>query len=126
MELKDKKILIVDDEAELRNIFTTEFKFYQSQTFEAYNATSAIEILKSEKVDLILSDIRMPGGDGIELLKYVNNNIKPFPYFIMLTGYSDLKKLYSMHLTTYESEDLRLRFLYKIRMKKKKVWVHIH
>lgn len=92
MELKDKKVLIVDDEAELRNIFMTEFKFYNSITFEAHNSVSAIEILKKESVDLILSDIRMPGGDGIELLKYVNENIKPFPHFIMLTGYSDLKK----------------------------------
>lgn len=92
MDLKDKKILIVDDEKELRSIFTTEFRFYNAQTFEAHNSISAIEVLKKEKIDLILSDIRMPGGDGIELLKFTKENIHPFPKFIMLTGYSDLQK----------------------------------
>lgn len=92
MELNNKKILIVDDEKELRHIFTTEFKFYNAETFEAHNSVSAIEVLNHHNVDLILSDIRMPGGDGIELLKYAKANLNPFPKFIMLTGYSDLKK----------------------------------
>ncbi len=92
MELKDKRVLIVDDENELRNIFITEFRFYHAHTFEAHNSVSAIELLGKQQIDLILSDIRMPGGDGIELLKYAKANLSPFPKFIMLTGYSDLKK----------------------------------
>ncbi len=83
-----KKILIVDDEPSVLNVITeyvqdvTEYKIIQAE-----NGETAMEIIKKEKPDLILSDMFMPRVSGIALLKNVKNNMftKHIPV-ILMTG----------------------------------------
>jgi two-component system chemotaxis response regulator CheY len=82
------KILIVNDFCIMRKIIRnilTQFGF--KNILEADDGTTAFEILKKEKVDLIISDWNMPKMNGIELLKTVRNdeNLKDIP-FIMVTA----------------------------------------
>ena len=82
------KILIVDDFSTMRKIIRnilTQLGF--KNILEADDGTTALEILKKEKVDLIISDWNMPKMSGLELLKAVRSdeNFKDIP-FVMVTA----------------------------------------
>jgi len=74
LSLKDKKILIVDDDA--RNIFVLAavLENYNATIYEAENGKAALELLKAEKIDLILMDIMMPVMDGYEAIKEIRKD----------------------------------------------------
>lgn len=88
MAYKDMTALVVDDFSTMRRIVKNilrdlEFK----NVLEAEDGTTAIQVLSSQKVDLVVSDWNMPKMSGIELLKYVrsNDNLKELP-FLMITA----------------------------------------
>ncbi len=85
---KDMTVLVVDDFATMRRIVRNilrdlEFK----KILEAEDGTAAVDILKTQKVDLIISDWNMPKMTGLELLKWVRSNedTKDIP-FLMVTA----------------------------------------
>lgn len=93
MELVDKryKILIVDDEEDnLALLYRTLRSKYQIT--KAHNAIEALEILKTEQFDCILSDHKMPLMDGVEFLKRTND-LYPKTMRLLVTAYSDVKIL---------------------------------
>lgn len=80
-------ILIVDDSASMRRVikkFLLNNKF--SRLFEAGNGKDALDIIQSQSIDLIISDLNMPVMDGLALLEQVKKNpdTADIP-FIMLT-----------------------------------------
>ncbi len=87
--LKGKTLLVVDDEADLRDILASELEFMGATVFQAENVLSAQRLLSQHPVDLIVSDIRMPGGSGIDLLEYVKSRDVNTP-LILITGFSDI------------------------------------
>ena len=90
MELNGKKLLIVDDEPDLREMISFEFDLLGVNVLEASSGNEAIEVLNSNSdVDAIISDIRMPNGDGLSLLKHVAKNTNRSP-FIFISGFADL------------------------------------
>jgi CheY-like chemotaxis protein len=98
MELKQSSILVVDDEPFLREIMEGWLARVAGQVFSAENGVQALEILAANKVDLILSDIRMPVMDGITLLKKIKEARVRTPEVIFLSGFSDvpLRQAYDM------------------------------
>ncbi len=84
-----KTILIVDDEPDLREIFADEFKSEGATVLEAENGTTALEIAKREKLDAVITDIRMPGGGGIELLDNLKKLSPNVPVVMLITGFAD-------------------------------------
>ncbi len=86
------KILIVDDEADLREILSEDFAIQGATVFTAKNGRDAFDIAMRESPHVILSDVRMPGGDGVELLKRVREASGDTPpHIFLLTGFSDLQ-----------------------------------
>ncbi len=83
-----KKILIVDDQLEVRRLVEATLKLCEYQTFQAENGKNAIEIARAEKPDLIILDIVMPGGmDGLEVAHILKNDQETSKCaIIMLTG----------------------------------------
>jgi two-component system chemotaxis response regulator CheY len=82
------KILVVDDFATMRKIIKNILlQLGFKDILEADDGTTALELLKKQKVDLIISDWNMPKMPGIELLKAVRNNedLKDIK-FIMVTA----------------------------------------
>lgn len=87
---RDKLILIVDDEADLREIIGSELEFMGSKIIQSENIIKAQEILTTHTVDLIISDIRMPGGTGIELLDVVKAKDFYTPPVLLISGFADI------------------------------------
>ena len=70
-----KKILIVDDRLEVRELVEVTLRVKDYQILQAPSGEAAIEMVKTEKPDLILMDIMMPGGmDGLEATRIIKND----------------------------------------------------
>ncbi len=98
------KILIVEDEETIRRVLKKvlleENDAYE--IIEAFDGVQAIEIIKSNKIDLILCDIKMPKKDGIDVLKFLIKDYPEIP-IIMISGHGDLETaVESMRLGAYD------------------------
>ena len=70
-----KKILIVDDQLEVRELVEVTMRVGDYQVLKAQSGEEAIEIVKAEKPELIIMDIMMPGGmDGLEATHILKND----------------------------------------------------
>lgn len=86
-----RNVLIVEDEEILREIFKDIFEDMSFEVYEAANGYEAISCLENNKLELIISDIRMPECTGIEMLEIIKEkNFVEIPV-ILMTGYSDYK-----------------------------------
>lgn len=81
-------LLIVEDEPVLRSLLVEILENPELKISEAENGKVAFEILKTQKFDAVLSDIKMPMMDGLELLKAIRFEKILVP-FIVLTGHGD-------------------------------------
>lgn len=91
--LVGKKILVVDDEELLREILMEELSAYEAAVMGAENGDSAFELVKKENFDAIVTDIRMPGGNGTTLIKNVNSYFpKNRPKIFVCSGYNDVSR----------------------------------
>jgi DNA-binding response OmpR family regulator len=90
--LDGKRLLIVEDEDDLREPLVLEFESLGCKVYQAKNGRDGFDIVVNEKLDAVISDIRMPGGDGVELLKRIKANDHLFPVVMLITGFSDLSK----------------------------------
>ncbi|MGE3609342.1 MAG: response regulator [Bacteriovoracaceae bacterium] len=87
--MKGKTALIVDDEEFLREIISEELQRNGIKVLEASNGAMAFDIFQSENPDIIITDIRMPGGNGIDLLKRVKAANAVMPVVLLMTAFSD-------------------------------------
>lgn len=89
-ELAGKKILVVDDEPDLREILKDSLEFAGAEVLEADSGTDAFKKIASTQYDAVVSDIRMPGGDGISLAKNVAAMQGKKPVLLLVTGFADI------------------------------------
>ncbi|MFD1427206.1 response regulator [Kroppenstedtia sanguinis] len=87
--LSDKKVLVVDDQYGIRILLTEVFSREGMNIFQAANGKLALEIIRKEDPDLILLDMKMPGMDGLELLRQLKKE-KIAAIVIMMTAYGEL------------------------------------
>jgi len=85
-----KKILLVEDEKNLCLLYKEELKEAGYSVTAVLDAESALESIKKQSFDLIITDIRMPGKDGIELITRVMAMRKDVP-IIINTAYQSYK-----------------------------------
>lgn len=78
-ELKDTKVLIVDDEAYNRKLIQTILEKWQVPAEEAEDGMEAIELVKKNTYDFILMDVRMPGLDGFKVTRFIRQTLKIKP-----------------------------------------------
>lgn len=86
---QSNKVLIVDDQYGIRVLLYEVFGKEGYETFQAANGKQALEIVKNESPDLVILDMKIPGMDGLEILKEIkkiNTDIK----VIMMTAYGEL------------------------------------
>ena len=85
-----RTVMCVDDEPNILSALRRLFRASGCRILLAGGGAEALELLAQEKVDLIISDMRMPGMDGAELLEQVRRR---WPHItrVLLTGYADVK-----------------------------------
>lgn len=88
--LKGRVVLIAEDEPDLREILTVSFERYGATVLQAENGFVATDLFMINQIDFIISDMRMPGADGLHFLSEVRRRDKKNPPFFFLTGYSDI------------------------------------
>ncbi len=86
-----KKILVVDDEENIRLLYKEELNDEGYQVEVAASAEEALEKIHSEKPDIITLDIKMPGMDGIELLDKLKKDNSNIP-IILCSAYGRYKQ----------------------------------
>lgn len=90
-------LLIVDDESEIADSLHELFQSIKEPeliVYKCYSARTALELMSRIKVDLVLTDIRMPGMNGLSLVERIKENW-PQCRAIFLTGYSEFDYAYS-------------------------------
>ena len=83
------RLLIVDDEKSICDILSQYLQRSNYYVFVAGSGEKAIEILEENEIDLVLTDIKMPGISGVDLLKWVKERRQSVPVLIT-TGYPTL------------------------------------
>ena len=85
-----EKILVVDDEWELRNLLTEFLTGEGYDVIQASNGEEALELAEKEEPQVILLDVKMPGIDGIEVCRRLKEEDKTrFIPVIMVTALED-------------------------------------
>ena len=87
------KLLIVDDEPLVRSglLNSIKWKEYRFNVIgAASNGVEATQLIEKNRPDVVLTDIRMPGMDGLELAEWIRERF-PNIFIIFLTGYSEFE-----------------------------------
>jgi CheY-like chemotaxis protein len=85
-----KKILVVDDEEHVRQLFKEELTEEGYDVYLAADGAEAIRMVDEVQPDLVTLDVRMPGMDGIEVLRVLKEKRRDLP-MIMCTAYPEYK-----------------------------------
>ena len=87
--MQNKKILFVDDEENILKSFRKDFEYEGYLVTTALSGEKALEHLQQEHFNVVITDLAMPGIDGLEVLKKAKK-LQPDTILIILTGYGDL------------------------------------
>ena len=83
-------ILVVEDDADLQTALCDTLALAGYQTETASDGVEALEILRRKMVDMVITDIQMPGMDGHELLKQIKTQWQDLPVMLM-TAYGSIQ-----------------------------------
>ena len=84
------KILIVDDELDVLDLMKELFENRGYQPLTATNGVEALKVVREEEPDMVISDIRMPDMDGMQLLEILSNSYSNIPV-IMVTAHGTIE-----------------------------------
>jgi YesN/AraC family two-component response regulator len=82
------KILVIDDEKPTLSMFRLFLDAYGYTVYTAENGTEGLAIFQKEKPEIVLTDIKMPGIDGLVVLQQIKE-IDPNAAVIVITGHGD-------------------------------------
>jgi len=81
------RILVVDDEPQIVGFLGELFRSSDWEVQTAHSGSEGIDLLARERFDVVLTDLKMPGADGIELLR-IAKKIQPEAEVVMMTGFA--------------------------------------
>ncbi len=97
MEVSNIVVLVIDDDAMVRDILIEYLRVFGFQKIiSARNAQTAINVIQDskQKIDLIVSDWEMPGGDGLSVLQAVRKNpVRKDLKFMMVTSQNSMERI---------------------------------
>ncbi len=83
-------VLVIEDDIHYGEMLGEALESFDYQVYLAYSATGGMDIIRQKKLDVIISDINMPGINGIELAKKLSEMCLDIP-IILITGVADFK-----------------------------------
>lgn len=83
-------VLIIDDEPDILELMEEEFRYCGYTTLTATSGNEAVNILQTSSVDIVVSDYKMPNGNGMVVLDFVNKMTKNRPIFYFVSGQADV------------------------------------
>ena len=86
---KPERIIIIDDEKRMCDSLTALLQSADTEVNAFQNSPEAVELIKNERVDLVVTDIKMPHMDGLEILRAVKAIDDEIPV-ILMTGYASM------------------------------------
>lgn len=90
--LSNAKILIVDDDEIIRDTLETLLVIEGAVVSHAQDGHQAFDLINTNKYDVILSDIRMPGCSGLELLDRIRESKQKSPPIVLMSGFTDISE----------------------------------
>ncbi len=85
-----ERLLVVDDALDTREVLQRNLSLQGFQVFIAGDVAEAVRLLESIAVDLVITDLKMPGATGLDLVRHVRENFKDTDV-IMITGYPTIE-----------------------------------
>ncbi|APY11730.1 sigma-54-dependent Fis family transcriptional regulator [Seonamhaeicola sp. S2-3] len=86
MSLNSENILIVDDDIHILELIQRHLQSLNYHVYKAISVKEALNILQGSDIDLLITDLNMPGVDGLELIKYTTEHFPDIPKLVV-TGY---------------------------------------
>lgn len=86
---KNITVLIIDDEPDILELMEEEFRYCGYNTLTAMSGNEAVQVLQKSPVDIVVSDYKMPNGNGMVVLDYVNK-MSNRPDFFFVSGQADV------------------------------------
>ncbi|MFA5773671.1 MAG: sigma-54 dependent transcriptional regulator [Candidatus Paceibacterota bacterium] len=87
---KKERILVVDDAVDTIEVIKRNLSSQGYQVFTASSVPEGIRVLEGTAVDLVITDLKMPGGSGFDLVRHVRENLKNTEV-MMITGYASIE-----------------------------------
>lgn len=87
---KNISVLIIDDEPDILELMEEEFRYCGYTTLTATSGNEAVQILQKTPIDIVVSDYKMPNGNGMVVLDYVNKMNTGRPIFYFVSGQADV------------------------------------
>jgi CheY-like chemotaxis protein len=129
MRLEEATVLVVDDEKDLRDIFGAWLCRKGCRVLTAANGLEALEVLDRERIDVLVSDIRMPVMGGVELVRTIYERKLPVPSIVFVSGYGDVdaREMYGLGVEALMEKPLSrndfLRVLDHSLMERGQLWL---
>ncbi len=107
---------MVDDEQDLRAILRKVFELKGWSVFEAASGNEGDSFLQKTPVDIVITDVRMADGDGIDLLKAIRRRDSKVPPVIVTTGFTDIteKEIMALGAIAFLPKPFDLNLMYKM------------
>lgn len=90
MNINRAKVLIADDDQPIRYLLTTILEREGYEVLSVANGNEAVQITQTEQFDLVIADLRMPGLDGMEVLKAIKKEVYQDTEVVIMTGHASL------------------------------------
>ncbi|MFC4095362.1 sigma-54-dependent transcriptional regulator [Euzebyella saccharophila] len=90
MELRKENVLIVDDDIGILELLQRHLLSWNLHCYKAISVKEAVAILRDAKIDLLITDLKMPHVDGFELIKFVSEHYPQIPKLV-ITGYPSVQ-----------------------------------
>ena len=91
MSERKPKVILIDDEADIRHLLTMTLVQMKLDVISCKDKTEAKENLESERFDFCLTDLKLPDGDGLEMVEYCKRHYPDMPIAV-ITAYSSTEK----------------------------------
>lgn len=90
MKFKKENILIVDDDINILELLQRHLQSWNFHTYKAVSVKEAVQILRDTKIDLLITDLKMPEINGSELIKFASEHYPKLPKLVV-TGYPSVQ-----------------------------------